>query len=31
MYTVTDEGMEALNRAREVLEQMWAGVPQEAR
>lgn len=31
IYTVTDEGIEALNRAREVLEQMWSGVPQEAR
>lgn len=31
LYTVTEKGKEELNRARAVLEEMWAGVPQEAR
>lgn len=31
LYAVTAEGMGALTRAREVIERMWAGVPQRAR
>lgn len=30
LYTVTSRGMAELNRAREIFEQMWADVPQEA-
>lgn len=30
LYTVTESGRTALARAREVMDRMWAGVPQEA-
>lgn len=31
LYAVTEEGRRELARARQILERMWAGVPQEAR